>query len=377
MPHTLRAVDRDSEVLSALKVLSGFDTDLTHECTRAINRLRSLLLQIFPALERAFPGTVLTRSLVLELLIKYAGPTGLRAAGRGNVLRWARNHSRKDPAALIDAVFAALGEQTVTVDRDRSRGTGHPARRRPDQGTQTPAGHRGRRSRKTPGRLPSFQGLDVHAGSRHQDRRDHTPDHRRRGAASALRRTPRRLRRHRPGHTALRHLHPRRIPCPLRQQRTQERTVPIRMDSLLPRPAYPRPTTSGNAPKGRNTTPPSSASPGAAATSSTPCSKTEPSTRKKLPKPLDQKHRDTPPRNPGHHSTPAATARASGENPHQLERALGSSHTGPRTRPGAPAPAAWTAVERAPTARAIPGNPHLVRERPLWAQFAAKPPKFR
>lgn len=27
MPHTLRAVDRDSEVLAALKVLSGFDAD--------------------------------------------------------------------------------------------------------------------------------------------------------------------------------------------------------------------------------------------------------------------------------------------------------------------------------------------------------------
>jgi hypothetical protein len=109
MPHTLRAVDRDSEVLS------GFDADLTHECTRAINRLRPLLLQIFPALERAFPGTVLTRSLVLELLIKYAGPTGLSAAGRSNVLRCALNHSRKDPANLVDAIFTALGEQTVTV----------------------------------------------------------------------------------------------------------------------------------------------------------------------------------------------------------------------------------------------------------------------
>jgi hypothetical protein len=39
MPHTLRAVDRDSEVLAALKVLSELDADLTHECTRAINRL--------------------------------------------------------------------------------------------------------------------------------------------------------------------------------------------------------------------------------------------------------------------------------------------------------------------------------------------------
>jgi transposase len=83
--------------------------------TRAINRLRSLLLQIFPALERVFPGTVLTRSLVLELFIKYSGPTGLRAAGRSNVLRWARNRSRKDPVNLIEAVFSALDEQTVTV----------------------------------------------------------------------------------------------------------------------------------------------------------------------------------------------------------------------------------------------------------------------
>lgn len=56
MPHTLRAVDRDSEVLAALKVLSGFDADLTHECTRAIPRLRSLLLQIFPAWNALFPA---------------------------------------------------------------------------------------------------------------------------------------------------------------------------------------------------------------------------------------------------------------------------------------------------------------------------------
>lgn len=83
MPHTLRSVDRESEVLSALKVLAGFDADLTHECTRAINSLRGLLLQIFPALERVFPETRITRPLVLVLFIHYGGPTGLRAAGKG------------------------------------------------------------------------------------------------------------------------------------------------------------------------------------------------------------------------------------------------------------------------------------------------------
>lgn len=115
MPHTLRAVDRDSEVLSALKVLSGFDEDLARESTRAINRLRSLLLQIYPSLERVFPGVVLTRQIVLDLLIRYHGPAGFKAAGKSGVKRWARNHARKDPSQLVDQVFTALGEQTVTV----------------------------------------------------------------------------------------------------------------------------------------------------------------------------------------------------------------------------------------------------------------------
>jgi transposase len=115
MPHTLRTVDRESDVLANLKVLAGTDEDLAHDITRAINRLRSLLLQIHPALERVFKGTVLTRTIVLDLLIRYRGPAGLRAAGKSGVKRWAKNHTRKDPSALIDAIFDALAEQTVTV----------------------------------------------------------------------------------------------------------------------------------------------------------------------------------------------------------------------------------------------------------------------
>ncbi|EWS82112.1 IS110 family transposase [Brachybacterium phenoliresistens] len=115
MPHTLRAVDRDNEVLSALKVLAGFDEDLAQETTRALNRIRSLLTQIHPALERVFTGGTLSTGIVLDLLEKFAGPTGLRTAGRGRVLRFARAHARRDPEALIDQVFAALDEQTVVV----------------------------------------------------------------------------------------------------------------------------------------------------------------------------------------------------------------------------------------------------------------------
>ena len=115
MPHTLRQVDRDNEVLSALKVLAGFDEDLAHETTRALNRIRSLLTQIHPALERVFAGGSLSTALVLDLLVKFGGPTGLITAGRARVLRFARSHSRRDPEALVDRIFAALGEQTVVV----------------------------------------------------------------------------------------------------------------------------------------------------------------------------------------------------------------------------------------------------------------------
>lgn len=115
MPHTLRQVDRDNEILSALKVLAGFDEDLTHETTRALNRIRSLLTQIHPALERVFTGGSLSTALVLDLLEKFGGPNGLKTTGRGKVLRFARSHSRRDPEALVDQIFTALSEQTVVV----------------------------------------------------------------------------------------------------------------------------------------------------------------------------------------------------------------------------------------------------------------------
>ncbi len=115
MPHTLRAVDRNDEVLSALKMLSGLDDDIARDCTRTINRLRSILVQIYPSLERVFAGDIIQRAFVLDLLIHYGGPTRLKKSGKKRVLTWSRNHSKKDPEALIDALFQALAAQTVTV----------------------------------------------------------------------------------------------------------------------------------------------------------------------------------------------------------------------------------------------------------------------
>ena len=113
MLHTLRAVDRDDETLSALKMLAGFHDDIAKDATRTKNSLRSVLTQIHPALERVFAGEILSRTLVLDSLIHYEGPTKLAAAGRGRVLKWIRNRAKKDPDTL--AIFAALAERIVTV----------------------------------------------------------------------------------------------------------------------------------------------------------------------------------------------------------------------------------------------------------------------
>lgn len=113
----MRAVGRNNEVLSALKMLSGFDDDIVRDCTRTINRLRSVLTQIYPSLERVFAGSTLTRTPVLDLLIHYKGPQGLKRAGYHRVLNWMAKHTRKDPTALVDAIFAALKAQAVTVLR--------------------------------------------------------------------------------------------------------------------------------------------------------------------------------------------------------------------------------------------------------------------
>lgn len=115
MPHTQRTVDRNDEVLSALKMLSELDDDIARDCTRTINRLRRVLVQICPSLERVIPGDVIQCPFVLELLIHYGGPTKLKSSGKNRVLTWARNHAKKYPDRLIEDIFRALDAQTVTV----------------------------------------------------------------------------------------------------------------------------------------------------------------------------------------------------------------------------------------------------------------------
>ncbi|GAA0422743.1 hypothetical protein Acor_58250 [Acrocarpospora corrugata] len=98
LPHTLRRVGTGDEALSELEVLVGFDDDLAGEATRVTNRIRGLLVTIHPALERAF-GPRLHHPAALELLARFGGPDGLRAAGHDQLLAVAQPLAHAWPLA--------------------------------------------------------------------------------------------------------------------------------------------------------------------------------------------------------------------------------------------------------------------------------------
>ncbi|GAA4479357.1 IS110-like element ISSfl4 family transposase [Rhodococcus olei] len=114
LPHTLRSIDLGDEQVAELTMLCGFDDDLAAQINAAANRLRGLLTQIHPALERVLGPRVGHRA-VLDLLRHYPSPQALQAAGRK---RLAARLSRQAPRMgeqLAADIATALGEQTIVV----------------------------------------------------------------------------------------------------------------------------------------------------------------------------------------------------------------------------------------------------------------------
>jgi transposase len=118
LPHTLRRVDTGDETLAELEVLVGFDDDLAGEANRLANRIRGLLVTIHPALEKAL-GPRLHHPAVLELLMQYGGPDGLRAATAEQLLATAKPLAPRMAGRLVEAVKTALDAQTVVSPAPR------------------------------------------------------------------------------------------------------------------------------------------------------------------------------------------------------------------------------------------------------------------
>ncbi|WP_412544495.1 IS110 family transposase [Longispora sp. K20-0274] len=114
MPHTLRGIETADEAVAELGMLVGFDDDLAGEATRISNRLRGLLTQIHPHLERVL-GPRLAHPAVQAILETHGSPSSLRAAGRDELVAIARPKAPRLASRLVDELLAALNEQTVVV----------------------------------------------------------------------------------------------------------------------------------------------------------------------------------------------------------------------------------------------------------------------
>jgi transposase len=101
------------EIAVDLRILTTRRADLVEDRTRQINRLRAQLLEIFPALERAFDYS--KSKAALALLTGYQTPAAIRRAGPAGIQAWLRSHQARNASAVARAAVAAAQAQHTAV----------------------------------------------------------------------------------------------------------------------------------------------------------------------------------------------------------------------------------------------------------------------
>ena len=114
LPHALRSIQLTDEKIAELSMLCGFDDDLAKQVNATTNRIRGLLTQIHPALERAI-GPRLDHPAVLELLQHYPSPAAMKAAGTTRLANRLMKRAPKIGRQIAQDITRALSEQTVVV----------------------------------------------------------------------------------------------------------------------------------------------------------------------------------------------------------------------------------------------------------------------
>ncbi|WP_431798179.1 IS110 family transposase [Microbacterium kunmingense] len=114
MPHTLRSIQVTDEQVAELTRLCGFDDDLAAQITQVGNRIRGLLTQIHPALERVI-GPRLDHPAILDLLQRWPTASELRAAGEKRIATRMLKLAPRKGRDWAHEIVLALGEQTVLV----------------------------------------------------------------------------------------------------------------------------------------------------------------------------------------------------------------------------------------------------------------------
>ncbi|HFI3445435.1 TPA: IS110 family transposase, partial [Escherichia coli] len=112
--HALRTLKLADEQIAELSMLCGFDDDLAAQTTQASNRIRGLLTQIHPALERVL-GPRLDHPAVLDLLQRYPSPEKLASLGEKKLAAQLCKLAPRLGKRLAADIAQALAEQTVVV----------------------------------------------------------------------------------------------------------------------------------------------------------------------------------------------------------------------------------------------------------------------
>lgn len=113
LPHALRTLKLADEQIAELSMLCGFDDDLAAQTTQASNRIRGLLTQIHPALERVL-GPRLDHPAVLDLPA-ISSPEKLASLGEKKLAAQLCKLAPRLGKRLAADIAQALAEQTVVV----------------------------------------------------------------------------------------------------------------------------------------------------------------------------------------------------------------------------------------------------------------------
>jgi transposase len=114
MPHTLRSLRLTDSEVAELTMLCGFDDDLAGQITQTSNRIRGLLTQIHPALERVL-GPHLDHPAMLDLIERYPSPAQLASISEKQLANRLVKLAPRMGKSWATQIVQALSEQTVVV----------------------------------------------------------------------------------------------------------------------------------------------------------------------------------------------------------------------------------------------------------------------
>lgn len=116
-PKGFATLDTPPELVTSLRVLTNYRTDLIADRVRLINRLRDLLVGICPALERAFDYSAARGPVVM--LTEYQTPAALRRIGVKRLTTWLERRKVRGAADVAAKAVEAARSQRIALPGEK------------------------------------------------------------------------------------------------------------------------------------------------------------------------------------------------------------------------------------------------------------------